>query len=403
MLRTSACCVAVAALAQFIPSCPVDLTGGNGNVGGSTPRGEIATAASGPADAQNYGTVVALSATASGDAAGGEISYSWVQTGGIGVKLNNANTANPTFQAPSVGEDSTLTFLVTTRNEAGDVGRASASVLIAARPGGVPGGPVARAGADRSVRPGAAVTLNGGASTGTGLTYAWSQISGSPLVTLTNASAAQTSFTAPGFVEGSNTFTFQLTVRDGQGREARDTVVITVNQVDPNAKTKVRMRINRGDVVIELEDARAPITVQNFLRYVDDGFYVNTRFHRVVKDFVVQGGGFDQDLVLKETREPIVNEAGNGLSNVRGTIAMARTSSPNSATSQFYFNLVDNSAALDPDGSNAGYAVFGKVIQGMEVIDGIGALEVTNVGLPPDMLEDVPLEVVYIISIERIE
>ncbi len=137
---------------------------------------------------------------------------------------------------------------------------------------------------------------------------------------------------------------------------------------------RVRFTTNLGTFVVELEPEKAPKTVENFLRYVRDGFYDGTVFHRVIPGFVVQGGGFTADLVQKPTRAPIPNEAANGLSNVRGTIAMARTSDPDSATAQFYINLRDNTALNRRDGTpaGAGYCVFGRVVEGMDVVDAIG-------------------------------
>ena len=139
----------------------------------------------------------------------------------------------------------------------------------------------------------------------------------------------------------------------------------------------VRMATNMGDIVIELNREKAPVTVENFLAYVNDGFYEGTVFHRVVKGFVIQGGGFDTDGKQKATKSPIKNEASNGLKNVRGTLCMARTPNPHSATSQFFINLQDNKS-LDfrsetPGGW--GYAVFGKVIGGMDVVDKIAAVK----------------------------
>ena len=134
---------------------------------------------------------------------------------------------------------------------------------------------------------------------------------------------------------------------------------------------KVKFETTAGDFVVELDDARAPLTVANFLQYVTEGFYTDTIFHRVVSGFVVQGGGYTADLAAKPTRESIPNESGNGLSNRRLTIAMARTGEPHSADSQFYVNLADN-VALDPKPTRWGYAVFGRVIEGAEVIDDVG-------------------------------
>ncbi|WP_220337110.1 MULTISPECIES: peptidylprolyl isomerase [unclassified Wenzhouxiangella] len=133
-----------------------------------------------------------------------------------------------------------------------------------------------------------------------------------------------------------------------------------------------------GPIILELDEAAAPVTVENFLRYVDDGFYDGLVFHRIAEEFVIQGGGFDSNRQRRDpTYEPIVNEADNGLSNLPGTIAMARTSEPDSATSQFFINLEDNSD-LDPDNESAGYAVFGEVVIGMETVEAIGALNAIN-------------------------
>lgn len=133
-------------------------------------------------------------------------------------------------------------------------------------------------------------------------------------------------------------------------------------------RPRVLFETSLGPVTIELYPDRAPVTVANFLAYVDSGFYDGTLFHRVVPNFVVQGGGFDTRYEQKPTRKPIANEAGNGLANRRGTLSMARTADPNSATSQFFINLVDN-RSLNRGPGGAGYAVFGEVIKGMEIVD----------------------------------
>ncbi len=128
-----------------------------------------------------------------------------------------------------------------------------------------------------------------------------------------------------------------------------------------------------GKIVIELDEGKAPQTVKNFLQYVEDGHYDGTVFHRVKPDFMIQGGGFDEKMQQKKTREPIQNEAANGLVNARGTIAMARTQNPHSATAQFFINVVDNAFLnhKSPDPRGFGYCVFGKVVEGMEVVDKI--------------------------------
>jgi cyclophilin family peptidyl-prolyl cis-trans isomerase len=162
---------------------------------------------------------------------------------------------------------------------------------------------------------------------------------------------------------------------------------------------RVRMQTNKGTVIIELDPNRAPLSVASFLEYVRAGHYQGTIFHRVIANFVVQGGGYDEKLTEKPTRAPVVNEAGNGLSNKRGTIAMARTGDPHSATSQFYINLADN-IPLDPQVSRWGYAVFGRVVEGMEIIDAISAVETGQAG---SFRSDVPLKAIVIQKMEELK
>ena len=154
---------------------------------------------------------------------------------------------------------------------------------------------------------------------------------------------------------------------------------------------KVALRTSAGDIVLELDSAKAPATVENFVAYVKAGHYDGTIFHRVIKDFMIQGGGFTADMQQKPTQAPVVNEADNGLKNRRGTVAMARTMDPNSATSQFFINTVDN-GFLDHTGKNPrgwGYAVFGKVVEGMDVVDKIRAVKTTTKGPYADVPETV--------------
>jgi len=137
---------------------------------------------------------------------------------------------------------------------------------------------------------------------------------------------------------------------------------------------------NYGTIKLELNADKAPISVENFKNYTDEGFYDNTIFHRVIPSFMIQGGGFTQDGNQKQTHEPIKNEAKNGLLNNRGTIAMARTNVVDSATSQFFINLADNGFLNYQDDSNYGYAVFGKVAQGMDIVDKIAQVQTKNNG-----------------------
>jgi cyclophilin family peptidyl-prolyl cis-trans isomerase len=151
---------------------------------------------------------------------------------------------------------------------------------------------------------------------------------------------------------------------------------------------RVRFETSAGDFTVEVDTVRAPLTAENFLRYVRDGAYDGTVFHRVIANFVVQGGGYDERLAARPPRAPVPNESGNGLSNRRGTLGLARDETPHSGSSQFYINLVDN-AGLDPLPSRWGYAVFGRVIEGMEVVDKLGYMRTETV---PSFGEDVPVE-----------
>ncbi len=167
------------------------------------------------------------------------------------------------------------------------------------------------------------------------------------------------------------------------------------------APVKVLMETSAGNIELELYQDKAPKTVENFLKYVNSGFYNGTIFHRVIKDFMIQGGGFTQDMNQKPTNAPIANEAYNGLKNDRGTIAMARTNDPHSATSQFFINHKDNSFLNYKAQTTAGwgYAVFGKVTKGMDVVDKIANVKTGNKGFH----QDVPVENIIIKSIKVIK
>ncbi len=162
---------------------------------------------------------------------------------------------------------------------------------------------------------------------------------------------------------------------------------------------KVEFVTSQGNFMVELDGRRAPFTVQNFLQYVIDGHYEGTVFHRVIPGFVAQAGGYDDKLVEKKTRNPIPNESGNGLSNMRGTIAMARMGHPHTATAQFFINLSDN-RTLDPKPSRWGYTVFGHVIAGMDTLDKIAAIPT---GASDKFRSDFPQTVVTIESVRLVE
>lgn len=177
-------------------------------------------------------------------------------------------------------------------------------------------------------------------------------------------------------------------------------VVLTLSASDSRAQDNplVVMETSLGNITLELFQDRAPVSVENFLQYASDGFYDGTVFHRVIQQFMIQGGGMTSDLQQKPTRDPIRNEATNGVSNERGTIAMARTNVVDSATSQFFINTVNNARSLDNTGTDArsyGYAVFGRVTAGMDVVDRIAAVPTRSQG--PH--QNVPVEPVVITGV----
>lgn len=179
----------------------------------------------------------------------------------------------------------------------------------------------------------------------------------------------------------------------------KDTITMAEKK-QSEEKTIVLFTTNLGDIKVELYPEKAPKTVENFLKYVSDGHYLKTIFHRVIDGFMVQGGGFTSDLKSKSTRDSIKNEADNGLPNKRGTIAMARTQEVNSATAQFFINVVDN-PFLDYAGDSPhefGYCVFGAVIEGMDVVDKIKVVETTTQG----PYKDFPVKPIEIIAAKKI-
>lgn len=183
-------------------------------------------------------------------------------------------------------------------------------------------------------------------------------------------------------------FSFILQTASGEESEG------AANQIREEERPMVLLKTSMGDITLELYPDKAPKTVENFLTYVKSGHYNGTIFHRVINGFMIQGGGFTPEMEQKPTRPPIENEAANGLRNRRGTIAMARTPDPHSATAQFFINVVDNDF-LDfrsPDPQGFGYCVFGRVVNGMDVVDKIKAVPTTTRGFH----ENVPVEPVVI-------
>lgn len=166
----------------------------------------------------------------------------------------------------------------------------------------------------------------------------------------------------------------------------------------PSKNPIVLMQTNQGDITLELFADKAPASVANFLAYTNSGFYNGTIFHRVIPGFMIQGGGFNQDMVKKNTKAPIINESFNNQSNNQYTISMARTNNPDSATSQFFINT-QNNASLNAVGDRAGYAVFGRVIKGQEVVDAIEKVKTANKG----MYGDVPVQTVVIETVTALK
>ena len=187
-----------------------------------------------------------------------------------------------------------------------------------------------------------------------------------------------------------------FTTLSGISLAAEETAQAGAEAADP-VNPVVVIKTSEGDITLELNAKKAPITVANFLEYVDSGFYNGTIFHRVIPNFMIQGGGFTQDMTEKATSEPIVNESRNRLHNTRGTIAMARTSDPDSATSQFFINHRSN-LRLDWAPGRQGYTVFGEVTDGMNVVDFIATAPTDKAG----RFFDVPVEPIIIQSIERV-
>lgn len=170
--------------------------------------------------------------------------------------------------------------------------------------------------------------------------------------------------------------------------------IIATSTVALAANTQMQIKTTVGNIDIELFDDKAPITVKNFKSYAQSNFYNGTIFHRVIPGFMVQGGGMDSRMIEKATKAPIRNEANNGLKNTVGTLAMARTNDPNSASSQFFINVANNDF-LNKSGANAGYAVFGKVVNGMDVVNKITKVTTGNFG----MHQDVPKNPIKILSV----
>ena len=316
-------------------------------------------------------TTVELDASGTTDPDGDALTFHWEQVAGAPVELSNAETARATFRAPIVAVDTVLSFQVLVVDARGACSAENVNVTVRVK--------AIRAGNDKIVGPRLKVNLRGyNRGIGGHVTYAWRQIVG-PAVTLSGADTLETSFISPE-VEEDTVLTFELTGTNQLGVTDSDTVDVTV-KVGP---LHVRFKTTMGEFVILLRPDRAPVTVANFLDYVNFGFYVGLTIHRVIPaetlpGGIVQGGGWDVNLNSPPRFPPIELESNNGLSNVRGSVAMARLSAPDTATSEFYVNTDDN---LDLDYDNPpgslGYAVFGEIVERMDVIDAMSHVETTS-------------------------
>ncbi len=342
------------------------------------------------------GTEVALEGGGYGGL--GDRTYRWEQTAGPNVVLADPNTFSTTFTAPDVDESTVLTFELTATDAENYSVTDAVDIQVVPEL-------TASAGDDQTATPGFEVTLEGAGHAGSGdMTYAWLQTAGQA-VELSDANAASPTFTAP-LVESDETLTFQLTVTDETSATATDTVDILVDA------PRVRFGTTMGEFVILLRPDVAPVGVANFMMYVNLDFYTGLIMHRIIPDFVAQGGGWTADLGQTYRYDPIVLESNNGLYNARSWVAYARTSDPNSATSEFFVNLVDNTAEgeaqfgytnldyISPE--QPGYAVFGRVVEGMDVIDAMAQVETHSQAPewnPEFVFDDVPVEPIVLTEV----
>ncbi len=336
------------------------------------------------------GAQVTLDGSGSSDANHDVLSYVWTLTEkpvGSSAELAKRTTVTPTFK-PDVAGSYTCALVV---ND-GSVDSNPATVTVNAVAVNV--APVANAGVNKNVVAGTStvVTLDGSGSSdvnGDTLTYHWSFVSkpSGSIAILSDPTVVHPSFVAYDY----GTYVISLVVNDGTVDSLPSTITVTASKPD----TIVSMVTNYGTITLSLNNNSAPLSTGNFITYVNSGFYNNTLFHRVIPGFMIQGGGYTAgSFTEKTTNAAIKNEATNGLKNLRGTIAMARTDIVDSATSQFFINLVDN-ASLDHTDTNYGYAVFGTVISGMDVVDTIAAVTTGSA----NGLQNVPVSQVIINSV----
>jgi peptidyl-prolyl cis-trans isomerase A (cyclophilin A) len=316
-------------------------------------------------------TTVDLDASGTTDPDGDAMSFLWTQLTGPSVTLVNADTDIASFQAPAVLADTPLSFQVVVTDAQGN--RSTGHVTVTVRMAIIPH---AEAGNDKTTAPSIDVALAGSSwGSPTSVSYGWVQTAG-PEVALTGADTATPNFVAPS-VDQKTVLTFQITATDLNGGSSSDSVNVTV-------ASKVRFKTAMGDFVMHLRGDAAPVTVTNLLSYVTSGFYVGLTIHRVipaetVPGGIIQGGGWDPNLNSPPRLDPIILESNNGLHNVRGAVAMARLSEPDTATSEFFINTDDN-LDLDYNASTGalGYAVFAEIVEGMDIVDAMSHVATTQ-------------------------
>ena len=332
----------------------------------------------------NGGDMVILDGTLSTDPDGDPITYSWEQVGLATIALIADTVAQAVFTAPDASV--TLTFQLTVTDDKNNSDTDTVTIVV-----NMP--PTVVLTETRKVVSDVDVTLDASGSTDPDddpLTYSWTQTAGTS-VTLADDQTSTPKFTVP---DTTDDLTFEVSVSDGQGGTSTATTTLT-----PTTAPRVRLDTTLGDVVLEILLADAPITSLNFLQYVEDGFYNETIFHRVIADFVVQGGGFLTGLAAQEgVRDTIQNEFSADRSNIRGTVAMAKVGGdPDSASSQFFFNLADNSANLDDQ--NGGFTVFARVTEGLDIVDAMGAVQTETKNDPNGTpVDDVPVDDIIVTS-----
>ncbi len=408
MVRLILLCVATSFGVLISAGCPLEPPAQTPDLGDLTPQVSATVSA-------KAGESVTLTAELVNIEDPSGATFRWRQLGDQTIELQDPNTSSVSFVVPSVQAGETLQFRVDVTTPDGaiytdtvEATAAAASELVI--PAGWPLDPSAESTGSSDATPAVhvivwpgvehEVTMTAALADGTGaasVTYAWFQERGR-LVEIEGAGTPQASFVAPS-LPTDQTLYFRIDVQAPDGRIYSATVEVPIpadpdygleegidedgegDGVEKDPHPRVRLRTSLGTIVLELDRVNAPLTVNNFLRYVDDGFYDGTIFHRVIPEFMVQGGGFEPGLIEKETRDPIKNESDNGLENERGTVAMARLNDPDSATAQFFINLVDNESLDATSGAN-GYAVFGRVVQGMDVVDRMAEVETESRDTP---------------------